>query len=104
MITTTPRITIILDNQGVVQDMSIKTTSSKALNHKIEAIQLIKEIKSMAPRVKITSSWCPGHAGVQGNVEADRLANAAAKKPLPTKPRSLASERRSKPGWKEPPS
>lgn len=79
----TRQATIVLDNQGVVKDMSTKKTSSCALTHKKEATTLIKEIKDLSPRVKIALRWCPGHAGVKGNEEADKLATTAAKKPLP---------------------
>lgn len=102
MVSTTRQITIILDNQGVVQDMSSNATSSRALNHKIETIRLIKDIELLAPRVKITLRWCPGHVGVQGNVEADKLANPAAKRPLPpnhTNKPTLASFRAAVKAW-----
>lgn len=80
---TTRQATIILENQGVVKDMSTKKTSFQVLTHKTEATKLIKDIDDMAPRVKLALRWCPGHAGIQGNEEADRLATTAAKKPLP---------------------
>lgn len=79
----TRQATIILDNQGVVKDMSTKKTTSQALSHKTEANKLIRDIDHLAPRVKIALRWCPGHAGIKGNEEADRLATTAAKKPLP---------------------
>lgn len=80
---TTQRVTLILDNQGVVKDMSTKKTSLQALNKKIEAIDIIKEIEEFTPHVKIASQWCPGLKGIIGNENADQLANQAAKKPLP---------------------
>lgn len=65
---TTRQITITLDNQGVVKDMSTKKTVSQALTHKIKATKIINEIEGLAPRVRITLQWCPGHAGIPGNV------------------------------------
>lgn len=80
---TTRQITIVLDNQGVVKDMSHKKTTSQALSHKIKAVHIINDIYSLAPGVKITLRWCPGHEGITGNEEADRLATTTAKNPLP---------------------
>lgn len=83
ILSTTRQITIVLDNQGVIKDMSHKKTSSSALTHKNTATAAIKEIENQAPRTKIALRWCPGHEGVEGNVHADKLATTAAKKPLP---------------------
>lgn len=80
---TTRQITVVLDNQGVVKDMSHKKTTSSALSHKSAPTGIIKEIEIMAPRIKIALRWCPGHKGVEGNERADKLATSAAKKPLP---------------------
>ena len=63
--------------------MSTKKTSSHALTHKTDAIRLINEIGKISPRLKIALRWCPGHKGIPGNEEADKLATTAAKKPLP---------------------
>lgn len=62
--------------------MSSKKTSSRALTHKIKAIDVIKEIEKSAPNTKTTLRWCPGHKGVKGNEKADQLATSAANKPL----------------------
>lgn len=101
-ISTTRQITLIMENQGVVRDMSHKKTSSSALTHKTEAIRLIKDIESLAPRIRIALRWCPGHAGIKGNERADQLATTAAKKPLPkdkaTKP-TFASFRAAVKEW-----
>lgn len=78
----TRQITLILDNQGVVKDMSHKKTSSCALSHKIAATQLIKDIELIAPRLKTALRWCPGHVGIEGNKRVDKLATTAAKKKL----------------------
>lgn len=80
---TTQQITIIMDNQGVVKDMSTKKTTSRALTHKIEAIRALNDIEALTPNIKVTLQWCPGHKGIPGNKTADRLAKAAAKKDLP---------------------
>lgn len=80
---TTRQATIVLDNQGVVKDMATKKTTSKALSHKTEAIELIRQVWVSAPHVRITLRWCPGHKGIVGNERADKLANTLAKKPLP---------------------
>lgn len=82
LLPTTRQITIILDNQGVVRDMSHKKTSSSALTHKTTAIDIIKSIERLAPRTKIALQWCPGHQGVEGNEKADLLATTMAKRPL----------------------
>lgn len=58
---TTRRITLILNNQGVVKDMANKKTSSRALNKKLEAIKIINKIEEIASHVKIVLQWCPGH-------------------------------------------
>lgn len=79
---TARQLTIILDNQGFVKDMSTKQTSSRALPHKLHATKIIKEIKEQRPRLKITLRWCPGHKGVPGNEKADALATSAANRPL----------------------
>lgn len=81
--TSTHQVTIVLNNQGVVQDMSTKKTSSQALHHKIKANSILTNIAEQAPGVKVTLRWCPGHRGVEGNEEADKLTNGAAKRPLP---------------------
>lgn len=81
--TTTRKVTIILDNQGVVKDMSSKKTTSQALTHKVRATSLITKLEKLAPHVKITLRWCPGHKGITGNEKVDKLATTAAKKPLP---------------------
>lgn len=80
----TRHMTIVLDNQGVFKDMGTKKTSSRDLEHKLEAIQLINDVESIAPHVKITLRWCPGRKGIPGNEKEDSLANKAAKKPLPS--------------------
>lgn len=80
----TRQITVVLDNQGVIIDMSNKKTSSHAITHKIQATKVIKDIESLAPATKIALRWCPGHKGVKGNERADELATTAAKKPLPS--------------------
>lgn len=82
VITTTQKATIILDNQGVVKDVSFTKTSSQALTHKINAFNLIKEIELLTPRLKAALRWCPGHEGVPGNIEAEKLATTAARKHL----------------------
>lgn len=46
---------------------------------------MIKETETHAARTKVTLCWCPGHKGVEGNEQADKLATTAAKKPLPQK-------------------
>lgn len=79
---TTQQVTLVIDNQSVFKDMSSKKTSSRALSYKIEALYIIKEIKRIAPHVKIVLQWCPGHEGIEGNKTADKLANSAAEKPL----------------------
>lgn len=66
----TRQITIVLDNQGVVRDMSTKKATSRALTYKIEATTIITKIKRMAPHTNITLRWCPGHQGLKGNKEA----------------------------------
>lgn len=55
----TRQVTVVLENQGVVKDMSHKKTSSKALNHKITATNILTDIGSLAPRLKIALKWCP---------------------------------------------
>lgn len=50
---TTRQVTIVLDNQGVVKDLAHKKTSSKALTHKIAAIDYIREVWMTAPHVQI---------------------------------------------------
>lgn len=50
---TTQRVTLVLDNQSVIKDMSTKTKSSRALSHKIEALDVIKEIENIAPHIQI---------------------------------------------------
>lgn len=62
--------------------MSSKKISSRALTHKLEATNIINEMEHLKPTTKITRRWCPGHNGIEGNEEADRLANTEAKKPL----------------------
>lgn len=79
----TQQVTLVLDNQSVIKDMSMKSTTSKALSYKIEAIEAIKEIETIAPHIKIILQWCPGHEGIEGNERADELANSAARKTLP---------------------
>lgn len=83
ILSSTRQITVILDNQGVFKDMSHKKTSSSALTLKTTAFNIVKEIKALAPTIKIALRWCPGHEGVEGNERADQLAMSAAKKPLP---------------------
>lgn len=83
ILSTTRQITVVLDNQGVVKDMSHKQTSSSALTLKTTAFNIMKEIEVLAPRIKVALRWCPGHEGVEGNERADQLATSAAKKPLP---------------------
>lgn len=80
----TRHVTIILDNQGVVKDMSTKKTTSRALSYKMEATRILNDIEELAPQMKVTLRWCPGHEGITGNENADRLAHSAAKKALPT--------------------
>lgn len=80
---TTRTVNIILDNQGVVKDLAKKKTSSRALSHKITATEHIRKVWTIAPHVKISLRWCPGHQGIIGNKTADKLANVAAKKPVP---------------------
>lgn len=55
----TRQATIILDNQGVVKDMSSKKTSSQALTHKIKATGLINDIEKFSPSIKIALRWSP---------------------------------------------
>lgn len=50
---TTRQITIVLDNQSVVKDMSHKKTSSSALTHKTTATKMINKIRVVAPSTKI---------------------------------------------------
>lgn len=78
----TRQATIILDNQGVIKDMSSKKTCSRALTHKVKATELINDIEKLSPSTKIALRWVPGHKGLPGNEEADKLATTAAKKPL----------------------
>lgn len=98
----THQITIVLDNQGVVQDMSNKKTSSRALSQKIQATETVTQVAKLAPQAKISLCWCPGNQGVTGNVQAEKLVNNAAKATLPTsktdKP-SLSSFRAAIKAW-----
>lgn len=79
----TRQIRIVLENQGVVRDMATKNTSLRALSQETNKIDLIKWIEGAAPQTKITLRWCPGHEGLEGNKQAEKLANTTARKPLP---------------------
>lgn len=80
---TTRQITLIFDNQGAVKDMATKKTSSRALLHKKEALEVIKDIQDSAPELKLTLRWCPGHRGIPGSEHVDKLANTTARAALP---------------------
>ncbi|XP_068218943.1 uncharacterized protein [Palaemon carinicauda] len=70
--------TIHTDSRGAIQSITKRNFS--------ENIHLISTIKAMAAahalrNRKVTINWIPSHVGVQGNDEADRLANSALRCP-----------------------
>lgn len=60
-----------------------KKTWSQALTHKTQATEHINHIANLGPHVQIALRWCPGHQGVKGNEEAERLSTTAVRKALP---------------------
>ncbi|XP_068205409.1 uncharacterized protein [Palaemon carinicauda] len=76
------RTTIHTDSRGAIQSISKRNFT--------ENIYLISSIKAMATAYaqrnrRVTLNWIPSHVGVQGNDEADRLANSALRCPTVSK-------------------
>lgn len=81
---TTRRMSLILDNQGVVKDMkNFKATKSSAIKLKNTALLIARSVALSHPQVRIAICWCPSHKGIKGNKIVDKLARKTAEKNLP---------------------
>lgn len=79
----TRRATIVLDNQGAVKDLKSNSSSLSSLDNRKRTFDLLRTLHHSYPNVKINIRWCPGHAGIPGNEEVDKIANRLAKKDIP---------------------
>ena len=69
-------VIIYTDSQAAIKALeSVKTTSKLVWECK-------KLLKTLASSNKVTITWVPGHAGIEGNEEADELARRGSATPL----------------------
>lgn len=69
------RFFVFTDNRGVIlrtQDIAVAMMGQYIYK------ELMTLASSLCPGTEINLVWCPGHAGIQGNEEADSWANGAA--------------------------
>jgi len=70
-------VTVNMDNQSVLRSInSEKTGPGHAILDHFNG--LVEKLKTQHPGLKLKLRWISGHDGVEGNEEADRLANVAA--------------------------
>lgn len=80
----TKRISIILDNQSVIKDLTNCPPNIASLLDRKETFKILKYIKAAFENARVTIRWCPGHCGVRGNEIVDKMANNLAKRELPS--------------------
>ena len=74
------KVTVLLDSQAAItQIQGTEPGPGQALA--IQAHEAASWLQER--RVKVTIQWVPGHAGVEGNEQADQAAKQAAAKSLP---------------------
>lgn len=80
--------TVLLDNQSVTLDIRSQKNSLESLIDKQRTYTILHYLYRSYPWLRVVVRWCPGHTGVQGNENVDKLAKKAAVK------RSEEEERR----------
>lgn len=58
-------------------------SSLPSLDNRKKKFDLLHALYHSYPGLKVNIQWCPVHAGIRGNEEADSLANTLTKKTLP---------------------
>ena len=76
-------IWVFTDNQAAISN-SHRLTPHPGQQISLKIQQLTKNLLDSDLDLQLHLHWVPGHTGIQGNDEADRLAKQAAEYPLPT--------------------
>lgn len=79
----TRRASLVMDNQGVVTDMTSRKKPITSLLDRRKAYDILRYIQQAYPSLRVLICWCPGHKGVAGNEKVDKLANKLAHDRLP---------------------
>ena len=74
------KIVFYADNTGAIQRI-FEGSTGKAQAHSQGFRQEIFNILNADKEARVAISWCPGHQGITGNEEADKLAKLGSKLP-----------------------
>jgi ribonuclease HI len=82
----TTEVWIFTDSQSLVQRLrGAWTANAYQAQDLLELLSLIHDMKSEDVNLRVRIRWIPGHAGIQGNELADRLATQALRHQAPTR-------------------
>jgi hypothetical protein len=70
------RILIFSDSQAALRALSGPKVTSELV------VECLNALSTLAGRNEVTLVWVPGHCGIRGNEEADKLARQASAMPL----------------------